>query len=261
MSLTQFPPPATSKNFNPFTFDPNVANSNIRLRESLKLKGNKILELKPFEKGTVGKVKFVQFAMDPDQGRWFAVKRPLDTKNFLYDRDHHIKLQKNCHKIAALLNDHPNFMKVFGHVLKKDKSGNDKPYLIMEYITGQIINTEQSLSNEQKSKVLSQIKDAMLHLAKNKIDPRFSFFKPEFFLTQDYLLKLIDFDFWEITDSTKSDNDEQLQLYSNCFHLGMNIAQRLIGTEFQRTDFTAEENESQYASLERCLIELIELNK
>lgn len=178
----------------------------------------RIKRLKSPESGDNGKVKFVQFKEDPDENRWFAIKQPslsiptalsptiyepLSSKEVLKYYDN------NC-RISSKTCNHPNFMKVFGVVVKE--SANDgktigeelnvqdfSPYLILEYLEGDLLSSlmkANKLSLQDQQNILKQFVHAMLFLFKASILPKDAH-SYNLIFTKSQQLKFIDFDFWQ----------------------------------------------------------------
>lgn len=199
--------------FNLCSLDPQIFDPKIPMRDCLELDKivDPILKKMPLKQkqraksGLSGKVKIVRFRKDPKVERWFAIKRPgCITKFFAnrnsYDFSANLKQYKNNVRIASRIGKHPNFMGVHGIVVKEKKNGNSKPYLVLEYIEGANLRDLNGLTYERKMCILSQLKDALLHLYDVKILPRDLNFG-NYIITAKDELKIIDYDAWIEDDS------------------------------------------------------------
>lgn len=167
-----------------YSFAPEIANIDVPLRDSLEIakvvdstfKKAPLLFLKKPEMGLSGKVKFLRFKNDSNRTRWFAIKRPTSIFERIFQTFRNIEADLNHYKnnleISRKVGNHPNFMKVHGITVKKIKQGTRiKPYLILEYIEGTSLRAIEKLNSIQNLHLLSQLKDALIHLYRLNLLP------------------------------------------------------------------------------------------
>ena len=114
---------------------------------------------------------------------------------------HEIKMRRFLREIEILSTiDHPNIVKLINHgMLENDKI----PYIVMEYIQGQTLNTLMKtgeFSTEEKIKIIIQVADVLKEVHKRDIIHRD--IKPaNIMITDDNVLKLMDFGIARLKDS------------------------------------------------------------
>lgn len=224
-----------------YTFAPEISDLKIPLRTSLELiettdslfKKAPIKTLKPAQCGLSGKVKFVHFKKDSIPDRWFAIKRPINIFDGIFNRrSTTLTYYENNLNIATKIGNHRNFMKVHGITLKEVKKGaKTKSYLILEYIEGIRLRDIQNLPFEKSLNLLNQLINAITHLFNLKILPVDANYG-NFIITKNNDLKLIDFDAWKDIP----DNPEYLA--EGLYKIACNVANKLAdGFEFEPPKF------------------------
>lgn len=224
-----------------YAMAPEIVNPEISLQYSLEkenqeAKWNFEIRMAP-EPGQDGIVKFIRFERDIRPDRWFALKQPTILKPLeiacLATSHSNIRLNsyKNNVLIASFLQDHPNFMKVFGVVVKK-KDTDFTPYLILEFIEGEELQdlvSNQKISAIDGGKIITQFMDALVFLFEKRILPDDVHFGNLLF-TQDKQLKFIDFDTW-----TTCQNPRQL---AEKLYLRARIFTKTLATSLKKLPFS-----------------------
>lgn len=181
---------------------PEIADPKIPLKTSYNLEETQ--KAPPAKRGMSGRVKFVRLKNDPIPGRLFAIKRPTRSVAEMIGASTSekrnkvaLKAYENNVKIAKIIGDHDNFMKVHGIVIKDIKKGKEsKPFLILEHIEATTLRDLPQLTSAQKVNLLNQLKVAFTHMYERNIFPVDLNFG-NFLVTKDHQLKLIDYDHWE----------------------------------------------------------------
>jgi hypothetical protein len=193
-----------------YSFAPEIVNPKISLKNSLQY----LFTNSNSKKGITGRVKIAQFKNDPQKERWFAIKRPLYKSDIWIN----VNIYKLNVKASIKINNHPNFMKVHGLVVKDSKKDKyQKPYLILEYIKGIPMAEFKNPPLEKRISLLKQLKSALMHLFDIRIFPGDAHTR-NILITEDNSLKFIDFDEW--IESTQASREN---LCNELFNIAINV--------------------------------------
>lgn len=204
-------------------FDPKVPfKESLRKNETADVVKKALNNLRKPSEGQAGKVKIVRFKSDPQDDRWFAVKRPLHSVRDSDDADQYLKYYYNNLFLSSLIGDHPHFMKVHAVCLKHLRGQAPKPYLIMEYVEGVSLCHISMLSVKEGLDLLTQLKSVVLHLDKIGICPKDAN-QSNYIVTGEGLLKLVDFDEWTKVEPTRTTVQE---LYRHFCSFNLCIAEK-----------------------------------
>jgi hypothetical protein len=161
------------------------------------------------EPGENGIIAFVYFERDLQENRWFALKQPKPLtpleKFPLLEPQSSTCLQSYANNvlIASKIGGHPNFMKVFGLVLKtiKENARDFVPYLILEHIEGddlKELTDNHRLLKEDLHEIFTQFANSMIFLFEQGISPQ-DVNARNLLFTPEKQLKFVDFDSWKLT--------------------------------------------------------------
>lgn len=216
-----------------YTLAPELEHPTIPLKKSLALVENQmgpgskksIFEKRKSIVGLGSKVKFVCFKNDSNPERCFAIKRPITLfqKIFPFHCDYrsNLKRYENNLVIAKKIGSHPNFMKVYGVVIKDRGGRPSKPYLILESLEGVRLRDLPSLSLQQNKNILIQLREACLHLLRIGILPQDAN-TGNILVTTQGAVKLIDFDQWSLA------TPYSIHVAKTLYKMMQQIAKRLL---------------------------------
>lgn len=212
-----------------YAFSADIANPKVPMNQCVETEketsqvASATFKVKKKTKGVFGglgnRVKIVRFKDDPIADRWFAMRRPRPLMALAFQQaprhvesEEDVKLYRHTLDISLEIGPHPNFMQVQGLIIKERKEGKcSRPYLISEHIEGQILRKMENLNSQEAANYAEQLKVALLHLFDKKIEPRDTNLG-NFMITTDHVLKLIDFEAWQIQPALKGSELAQKQL-------------------------------------------------